>query len=52
MTFEVYLNSPAPPGVYTIGFSLTDEGHLTTAYGPPNGQPMPGGPLTITVTDG
>jgi hypothetical protein len=49
VSFSAYLNS-VPPGVYTIGFSLTDDGHLTTAYGPPNGKPMPGGPLTITVT--
>ncbi|QUQ62642.1 hypothetical protein [Kutzneria sp. CA-103260] len=39
-----------PPGVYTVGFSLTDDGSLTTAYGPPNGKAMPGGPLTITVS--
>ncbi|MEV6609224.1 hypothetical protein [Kutzneria sp. NPDC051319] len=50
--FEAYLSNPVPPGVYTIGFSLSDDGRLTTAYGPPNGKPMPGGPLTITVTEG
>jgi hypothetical protein len=37
------------PGTYTVGFSVTDAGGLTTSYGP-GGQPVPGGPLTFTVT--
>jgi hypothetical protein len=40
------------PGTYTIGLTVYDAGHLSTAYGTPGGQPMPGGPLTITVTAG
>jgi hypothetical protein len=39
-----------PPGTYTVGFTLTDGGGLSTSYGTPNGQPMPGGPLQFTVT--
>ena len=38
------------PGTYTVGFTLTDGGGLSTSYGTPNGQPMPGGPLQFTVT--
>lgn len=48
------LNVPLPygmaPGTYTVGFlSITDAGNLTTAYGP-GANPIPGGPLTFTVT--
>jgi hypothetical protein len=39
-----------PAGTYTVGFTLTDEGGLSTSYGTPGGQPMPGGPLQFTVT--
>lgn len=39
-----------PPGTYTVGFTLTDEGRLSTSYGTPGGQPVPGGPLQFTVT--
>lgn len=39
-----------PSGTYTVGFTLTDEGGLSTSYGTPGGQPMPGGPLQFTVT--
>jgi hypothetical protein len=39
-----------PPGTYTVGFTLTDEGGLSTSYGTPGGQPVPGGPLQFTVT--
>ena len=38
------------PGTYTVGFTLTDGGGLSTSYGTPGGQPMPGGPLQFTVT--
>ncbi|QUQ62641.1 hypothetical protein JJ691_03530 [Kutzneria sp. CA-103260] len=41
-----------PPGVYTVGFSLSDAGNLSTGYGMPGGNAMPGGPLTLTVTEG
>jgi hypothetical protein len=46
----VYMNRPVAPGVYTIGFRLVDAGRLATTYGMPGGNPMPGGPLTVTVT--
>ncbi|MGY4981314.1 hypothetical protein ACWCYL_29895 [Streptomyces sp. 900105755] len=40
------------PGVYTVGFELTDEGGLYAQYGYANvGSPAPGGPLQVTVTD-
>ncbi|MFJ9350982.1 hypothetical protein [Streptomyces sp. NPDC101237] len=41
------------PGVYTVGFTLTDAGDLHSQYGYPSGLglPVPGGPLHITVTD-
>jgi hypothetical protein len=39
-----------PAGTYTVGFTITDEGGLSTSYGTPGGQPMPGGPLQFTVT--
>jgi hypothetical protein len=37
-------------GTYTVGFTLTDGGDLSTSYGTPGGQPMPGGPLQFTIT--
>lgn len=38
------------PGTYSVGYlSITDAGGLTTAYGA-GANPMPGGPLTFTVT--
>jgi hypothetical protein len=37
------------PGTYTVGFTITDEGGLSATYGP-GGNPMPGGPLTFTVS--
>jgi hypothetical protein len=39
-----------PAGTYTVGFTLTDEGGLSTSYGTPGGLPVPGGPLQFTVT--
>jgi hypothetical protein len=36
-------------GTYTVGFTIVDEGGLQNTYGP-NGLPVPGGPLTLTVT--
>lgn len=38
------------PGTYTVGFELVDAAGLTTFYGTPNGTPVPGGPLTLTIT--
>ena len=39
-------------GTYTVGFSLTDKGGLTTDYGMPGSAAVPGGPLTLTITSG
>ncbi|WP_416485624.1 hypothetical protein [Streptomyces sp. CL12] len=41
------------PGTYTIGFSLQDQGYKTVSYGLPgsDSRAMPGGPVTLTVTD-
>jgi hypothetical protein len=49
----VPLHQGLAPGVYTVGFMLTDVGGLHSQYGYPNGvgSPVPGGPLLITVTD-
>jgi hypothetical protein len=43
-----------PPGVYTVGFTLTDAAGQSSHYGYPSGagQPAPNGPLVLTVTDG
>jgi hypothetical protein len=40
------------PGQYTIGFSLTDQAGNTSRWGYPNnaGNPIPSGPLVLTVT--
>jgi hypothetical protein len=41
------------PGSYTIGFTLQDQDYKTVSYGLPGSgsQPVPGGPVTLTVTD-
>lgn len=45
------VNANTPPGVYTVGFILFDVAGLHTIYGPGSGgQPVPGGPLQLTVT--
>jgi hypothetical protein len=53
---SVKLAVPLPygqaPGTYTIGFTLYDKGGLSTSYGTPGGQPMPGGPLQLVITAG
>jgi hypothetical protein len=36
-------------GTYTVGFTIVDVGGLQNTYGP-GGLPVPGGPLTLTVT--
>lgn len=38
------------PGTYTVGFDLIDAAGLDSFYGTPNGTPVPGGPLTLTIT--
>ncbi len=46
----VSLDAGLPPGTYTVAFQITDAGGLTSSYGYPTSQPVPGGPLTFTVT--
>lgn len=46
----VFLPGGLAPGTYTVGFTITDAGNLTTAYGTPHGNPVPGGPQVLTVT--
>jgi hypothetical protein len=38
------------PGTYSVGFRISDSAGLQSTFGTPWGQPMPGGPLQITVT--
>lgn len=51
VTNDVILPPNMPPGTYTVGFSIGNEAQMTTTYGP-GGVPVPGGPLTLTVTSG
>jgi hypothetical protein len=37
------------PGTYTVGFTISDSGGLSTSYGPGGTKPMPGGTLRFTV---
>jgi hypothetical protein len=41
-------------GTYTAGFTLDDAAGNSAQYGYPNGvgNPVPGGPLVLTVIDG
>ncbi|MFJ4092968.1 hypothetical protein ACIPYS_15410 [Kitasatospora sp. NPDC089913] len=39
-------------GTYTVGFEIVDASWLRTGYGTPGGQPVPGGPLTLEITEG
>jgi hypothetical protein len=41
-----------PPGTYPVGFRLDDAARMSSLYGMPGSPPVPGGPLTLTVTDG
>jgi len=50
VVFSIPLGVGLPPGTYTVAFQITDAGGLTSSYGYPNSQPVPGGPLTFTVT--
>lgn len=48
-SFELPENIQA--GTYTVAFTLQDQDRQTVSYGMPHeGQPMPGGPLVLTVT--
>lgn len=52
VVLPVSLRQGLAPGVYTVGFTLTDVAGLRAPYGYPSGpsKPVPGGPLLITVT--
>ncbi|MFI0898452.1 hypothetical protein [Streptomyces sp. NPDC020983] len=51
LVLNVPLRAALAPGVYAVGFTLTDAGGLRTQYGYPGGHglPVPGGPLLIAV---
>ncbi|MEU0696680.1 hypothetical protein ABZ349_22255 [Streptomyces niveus] len=53
LVLSVPLNGGLEPGVYTVGFTVTDVAGLRAPYGYPGGNrpTPPGGPLLITVTD-
>jgi hypothetical protein len=51
ITLDVPISGGTAPGTYTVGFELVDVAGLTSFYGTmPNGLPVPGGPLTLTIT--
>jgi hypothetical protein len=50
ITLDVPIYGGTAPGTYTVGFMLTDSAGLTSTYGSPTSQPVPGGPLTLTIT--
>jgi hypothetical protein len=50
VSFSVPTPAGLAPGTYAVAFQLTDEGGLTTSHGYPTSPPVPGGPLTFTVT--
>jgi len=52
VTLLFQLAAGIAPGTYTVGFELIDAAGLTSFYGTPNGTPVPGGPLTLTITSG
>jgi hypothetical protein len=52
-----FLIAPLPSdqftaGTYTIGLTLSDAAGASASYGPGGTNPMPGEPLTLTVTSG
>ncbi|MDH6137630.1 hypothetical protein P3T37_007063, partial [Kitasatospora sp. MAA4] len=52
VSFSLYLQNPIAVGTYTVGFTISDAGWLSTSYGMPGKPAVPGGPLTLTVTAG
>lgn len=50
IVMKVYIRPDIAVGTYTVGLSLRDTLKRTSDYGSPNGLPMPGRPLTITIT--
>ncbi|WP_432002644.1 hypothetical protein [Streptomyces sioyaensis] len=49
LTATFNLPSDTTPGTYTIALTLSDQANESSSFGIPNGTPMPGGPLTLTV---
>ncbi|WP_030061211.1 MULTISPECIES: hypothetical protein [Streptomyces] len=52
VSLGLYLPYGTAVGTYTVGFRITDTGWLGTSYGMPDSQPVPGGPLVLTITQG
>ncbi|MFE4520385.1 hypothetical protein ACFRMQ_40265, partial [Kitasatospora sp. NPDC056783] len=52
VTLNLYVPYGMAVGSYTVGFEISDAGWLRTSYGMPGSQPVPGGPLVLTVTEG
>ncbi|WP_212821470.1 hypothetical protein [Polymorphospora rubra] len=50
LNLQGYLPYGIAAGTYSYGFTLIDESGLQSSYGV-NGQPLPDGPLEITITD-
>ncbi|HXL92274.1 MAG TPA: hypothetical protein VN969_25320 [Streptosporangiaceae bacterium] len=50
VTVSVSIPAGEPAGSYTVGFQLVDTGGLAASYGTPGASPVPGGPLTLTIT--
>ncbi|MFD4814897.1 Ig-like domain repeat protein, partial [Streptomyces sp. NPDC058418] len=50
LTISFPLPSNVAPGTYTIALRLSDQAAKSSSFGFPNGAPMPGGPVTLTVT--
>jgi hypothetical protein len=50
VTVSVSIPAGEAPGSYTVGFQLHDTGGLAASYGTPGAQPVPGGPLALTIT--
>lgn len=50
LTLSFPLPTSAVAGTYTIALRLSDQARKSSSFGFPNGTPMPGGPLTLTVT--
>lgn len=50
LTASFSLPSDVAPGTYAVGLRLSDQAGKSSSFGFPNGAPMPGGPVTLTVT--
>ncbi|MFJ3826034.1 hypothetical protein [Streptomyces nodosus] len=50
LTISFPLPFNVAPGTYTIALRLSDQAYKSSSFGFPNGTPMSGGPVTLTVT--